>query len=79
MLGFSLIIAPHIPVNPIISIIKLAKLWIHLENLAHIQRKSVYSIETLCSLPNILLSNLGGVRIFKYLRYFLLNNLTLGI
>ena len=31
----------------IIPIVKLAKLWVLLENLAHIERQSVFAIETL--------------------------------
>ena len=32
-----------------LCIVKLAKSWILLENLAHTQRKSVLSIQTLCN------------------------------
>ena len=55
---------------PIVPIVKLAKTWILLENLAHTQTKSGFSFETCVITPKILLSNLGGVGIFNYVRYF---------
>ena len=34
---------------PIIPIVKSAKLWVHLETFAHIERQKAFSIETLCN------------------------------
>ena len=34
---------------PIIPIVKLAKIWILLNKVAHIERQSVFQLETLCN------------------------------